>query len=161
MGKPNKKSGKSMKNFDMTFIQKLIDKYELNKRIRDREIVYKRNFIMAMMYRHIQNYSVVGKHFGLKHCSVMHAVKNHNEWSSNKDKLYLQLINDIKAEYLLFSKHHFYTNKVNCNVVENDGDFIVMNIKFVAKDFFLEDGMIDKETFIKLFDNEYTEQKSA
>lgn len=145
-----------MKNFDMTFIQKLIDKYELKDRSRKRQKVYQRNFILAMMYRHLKNYTLVGNHFGLKHCSVMHSVKMHNEWTLNNDRLYLGLINDIKAEYLLFSKHHFYSNKVNCNVIEHDGDFVVMNIKFVAKDFGLEDGMVDKETFIKLFDHEYT-----
>lgn len=156
MATTNKISRRDMKDFDMTFIQKLIDKYELNQKARPRKKVYQRNFILAMMYKHIQNYSTVGNHFNMKHCSVIHAVKMHNEWTANKDKLYLEMINDIKAEYLLFSKHHFYADKVNCNVIENDGDFVVMNIKFVAKDFFLEDGMIDKETFIKLFDNEYT-----
>lgn len=156
MATTNKISRRNMKDFDMTFIQKLIDKYELNQRARQRKKVYQRNFILAMMYQHLKNYSVVGNYFGMKHCSVIHAVKMHNEWTANNDKIYLELINDIKAEYLLFSKHHFYADKVNCDVIENDGDFVVMNIKFVAKDFFLEDGMIDKESFIKLFDDEYT-----
>lgn len=154
MATTNKISRRNMKEFDMTFIQKLIDKYELNQRARQRKKVYQRNFILAMMYQHLKNYSVVGSYFGMKHCSVIHAVKCHNEWTQCKDKLYEQLIHDIKSEYLLFSKENFYSDKINCNVIENQDGFIVMNIKFAAKDFILEDGMIDKETFIKLFEDE-------
>lgn len=146
MVKTYRKSRKSLKTIDIEFVKSLISIYNLDTKSRKREIVYQRNYLMAMLNREM-TFQAIGDLFGLKHCAVMHAVKNHHEWMQLNDKYYQDIIRNIKLEFEQYNSFEFYMNHIHCETLQCDHDFVVMQIRFSKDNFEAVNGFVNHEQF--------------
>lgn len=79
----------------------LVEKYELNKKSRHRELVQIRHYFHWFVYSNFCNklrLIQIGKLTGKDHATVLNSIRVVNDLLSVKDELFLNLIKDIELE---------------------------------------------------------------
>lgn len=77
-------------------IKELIQEFKLDKKSRKRETVYKRYYLMNVIYmRSNMTLSDIGKLFNRDHSSVIHGIREHKRWWKQLDKEYLRAIHPL------------------------------------------------------------------
>lgn len=83
-------------------VKAVIELRGLNKKHRKQELVFQR-FACYDFLRNYTPYSLekIGSMFGGKnHCTILYGLRKHDEFLSNKDQWYIQIINDVKNELI-------------------------------------------------------------
>ena len=79
--------------------KEFINRYELNKHNRQRDIVILRHELMFLIRKHTKlSVEKIGKMFDKNHATVVHAIKNIEAYKHFKDKIYLDTISRYKEE---------------------------------------------------------------
>lgn len=77
-------------------IKELIAEYKLDKPSRKRHIVYKRYYLMYILYCRSQLcLREIGDLFNRNHSSVLHGLKEHDRWWSQMDSEYIRAIHPL------------------------------------------------------------------
>lgn len=77
-------------------IKELIEEFDLKSKSRKRETVYKRYYLMNVLFvRSKMSLAKIGEMFGRDHSTVIHAIKEHKRWFKTMDKEYLRAIHPL------------------------------------------------------------------
>lgn len=135
-----------------TIIMDLANKHGLTKKNRKREIVYKRYYLWSEL-RRWHSLSAIGNLFGMDHCSVLHGLKQHNNWMQSKDFEYIRTINELHKEVHEDYLMQMEDEKLWMCVDHISGTMITLTLKLNTDDFshFLDkSGYITKEDLKQL-----------
>ena len=95
----------------------MIELHNLCDKGRNRELVYKRNYIYSELYKLNINLTQIGRMLDKDHVTVMHGLKVDKQFQ-NFDKIYDDAIAPIK-EYLYppneIHKYSIFDDVINCN----------------------------------------------
>jgi len=123
----------------------LAKEYDLMRRYRQRTHVYRRFYMFSELYKFC-NYCEIARIFDMKHCSVMHGVKEHIKWMSISDQEYLKAIDELhhriynhKVDDLADQYLHVHAYKTIANRVE-------LTLRFVSDDVSAFKGLNDVMT---------------
>lgn len=98
-------------------IKYMIELHNLCDKGRNRELVYKRNYIYSELYKLNINLTQIGKMLDKDHVTVMHGLKVDKQFK-NFDKLYDEIIAPIK-DYLYppneIHKYSIFEDVIKCN----------------------------------------------
>jgi hypothetical protein len=98
-------------------IKYMIELHNLCDKGRNRELVYKRNYIYSELYKLNINLTQIGKMLDKDHVTVMHGIKVDKQFQ-NFDKIYNDIIAPIK-EYLYppneIHKYSIFEDVIKCN----------------------------------------------
>ena len=98
-------------------IKYMIELHNLCDKGRQRELVYKRNYIYSELYKLNINLTQIGKMLDKDHVTVMHGLKVDKQFQ-NFDKIYNDIIAPIK-EYLYppneIHKYSIFEDVIKCN----------------------------------------------
>ena len=98
-------------------IKYMIELHNLCDKGRNRELVYKRNYIYSELYKLNINLTQIGKMLDKDHVTVMHGLKVDKQFQ-NFDKIYNDIIAPIK-EYLYppneIHKYSIFEDVIKCN----------------------------------------------
>lgn len=72
-------------------IEEYIKEKGLDVSGRHRELVYKKMYLGSVLRKNGYTLARIGKLFGKDHVSVLHWMRNHNNFTENKDKVYAEL----------------------------------------------------------------------
>ena len=74
----------------------LIKEHKLDTKKRKREIVYKRYYLMGVLYS-MNTFTLqeIGRMFNRDHATAIYGIKQHNEWWQHKDELYLKYVHSL------------------------------------------------------------------
>jgi hypothetical protein len=84
----------------MTNVYELIDKYNLKRKDRRRGTIYKRYYLYSKLYDAKLSLSHIGLLFNKDHATVIHGLKMHKLYTSQKDAVYQHHIQPIVNELL-------------------------------------------------------------
>jgi|694.fasta_scaffold03773_11 hypothetical protein len=109
-------------------IKELIKEHKLDGKMQTREKVYKRFYLMGVLYSlNTMPLNEIGKLFNRDHSTVIHGVKQHNKWWHMKDELYYRMIHDlveiVEPELLSLPKNYYFKCKASENMVTIQGNF--------------------------------------
>ena len=79
-----------------------INKDNLIKKCRKREVVFKRMFIYNVMYNHDYKVTHIGRMFNRNHASIINALQTYNNLKSNKDPELIAVL----SEYMDYFEQH-------------------------------------------------------
>jgi len=101
-------------------IKYMIELYNLTSSSRQRELVYKRDYIFSELFKLNFNLCEIGRMLNKHHASVINGLKINKQFE-NCDKLYDDAIAPIKEylypeyESLELPKYSIYQDVINCN----------------------------------------------
>jgi hypothetical protein len=101
-------------------IKYMIELYNLTSSSRQRELVYKRDYIFSELFKLNFNLCEIGRMLNKHHASVINGLKINKQFE-NCDKLYDDAIAPIKEylypqyECLELPKYSIYQDVINCN----------------------------------------------
>ena len=101
-------------------IKYMIDLYNLTSSSRQRDLVYKRDYIFSELFKLNFNLCEIGRMLNKHHASVINGLKINKQFE-NCDKLYDDAIAPIKEylypeyESLELPKYSIYQDVINCN----------------------------------------------
>jgi len=130
----------------------LIQKHNLLDRTRKRDKVYKRFFLMSELHKYM-NLSDTGRVFNMKHCSVLHGIRQHLNWMEVKDPEYLRAIDEIYQELYEIDVNDIADQNIHVKTLGVQGHLVDISIKFISVDsrrFHRLNGIMTKEEFKKL-----------
>lgn len=109
-------------------ILELIKEHKLDGKMQTREKVYKRHYLMGVLYSmNCMPLREIGEAFNRDHATVIHGVKQHNKWWHMKDELYLRMIHElvqvVEPELLSLPKNYYFKCKASENMVTIQGNF--------------------------------------
>lgn len=112
-------------------IKELIEEFQLQSKSRKREIVYKRYYLMNLLYSTSgMSLSSIGEMFNRDHSTVIHAIREHKRWFKKLDTEYLRAIHPL-PELVKETRELPDVNYFECETTE---DSITIRGKF-AKGF--------------------------
>lgn len=139
-------------NFMKDKLIELVHQYNLLERTRKRDKVYKRFFLMSELHKYL-NLTDTGKIFKMKHCSVLHGIRQHLNWMEVKDPEYLKAIDEIYQELYQIDVNDIADQNIHVKTLSVQGHIVDVSIKLVSVDsrrFHRLNGIMTKEEFKKL-----------
>lgn len=82
-------------------LKKVVDKYELNKKSRKRELVFKRHYFNWFCYSNFMtkiSLQKIGRLVNVDHSTVINSMKVVDDLLSTRDELFLQVIQEIEMD---------------------------------------------------------------
>lgn len=109
-------------------ILNLIEEHKLNSNSRKREKVYKRYYLIGVLYSmNCMTLREIGEAFNRDHATVIHAIKQHNKWWHMKDQLYYRLVHElieiVQPELMMLPKNYYFKCQAGDNMVTIQGNF--------------------------------------
>ena len=129
----------------------LVHQYNLLERTRKRDKVYKRFFLMSELHKYM-NLTDTGKIFKMKHCSVLHGIRQHLIWMEVKDPEYLKAIDEIYQELYQIDVNDIADQNIHVKTLGIQGHLVDVSIKLISVDsrrFHRLNGIMTKEEFKK------------
>ncbi len=97
-------------------IEIYIDEHDLKSSSRKREKVYARYYLMVILQRHFKLSSLrIGSMFNRDHSSVLHGIRECENWLEAKDKTFLSIISELKE---IFPEYISSDNVKLCEVYD-------------------------------------------
>lgn len=90
------------------FIINLIDKYNLRTKDRYEDTAYKRFYLFYLLTKTGMGCATIGKEFNRDHSTVLYGVKQHKKWYKLKDERYMNAIEPLMNEMLMFESEDQY-----------------------------------------------------
>lgn len=90
-----KSKNTKMENNFIENIQDLIEQYDLKKKCRRQEVIYKRYYLYNQLRKANYSLGAIGKIFNKDHASVLHGLRMHEVYTLSKDKVYKMFTADI------------------------------------------------------------------
>lgn len=116
-------------------IVKIIDDFNLLRRTRKQEYVYKRYFLAHyLVRRRHMTVQLAGYYLGLNHSTIVYGIKMHDLWWKVNDNKYLAAINPV-PQLLTVTTHDnpVTTYKVQYNEVDTENVEVTINGNFPPK----------------------------
>lgn len=98
-------------------VKQLIIQDELNSKSRERDKIYKRSYLYAILREEGWNLSKIGKLFNRTHASIINALKVHDAYYG-KDKIYMSYIkkfDEIFKPSVKMQKDSIFHDIMNCH----------------------------------------------
>ena len=93
-----------MKNNLIEKVTYLIERDELNKRCRRKEIIYKKCYLMSRLREEQLTFEEIGSYFNQHHASVIHNVQTHKDLTKFRNQDYKNTITEYKV-FLVDTKY--------------------------------------------------------
>lgn len=111
---------------------KIAEEYNLGRRCRDQHLVYKRFYLFSELRKELTLESI-GKIFNVKHCSVIHGLKQHESFMKNNDRVYINTINDVFQKVNKFDIRDLHPGNMYMEVIEDEDSFITLKMYLNTK----------------------------
>ena len=118
------------------FIINLIDKYNLRIKNRSEDIAYKRFYLFYLLTKTGMGCKAVGEAFNKDHSTILYGVKQHKKWYKLKDERYMNAIEPLMNEMLMFeSEEQYIPVKIQKRGVNYEISFTLEIDKAIAESF--------------------------
>ena len=97
--------------------KQVIEAFNLYGRSRNRELVYRRAYIMAKLRQIGCTFEMIGELFGKDHSTVVYAVKNHDYFVKVNDLPYKLAVEPVKTTFKIMNQEvqlNIYSDVLSC-----------------------------------------------
>ena len=114
-------------------VQDLIEQFDLKKKCRKQEVIYKRYYLYNQLRKANYSLGAIGKIFNKDHASVLHGLRMHEVYTLSKDKVYKMFTADIVKGLVTIPEEKNIKNAV---LKADDWDEIIQIKKQILEGYF-------------------------
>jgi hypothetical protein len=111
---------------------KLAEEHKINRRCRNRELVYKRYYLFSELRKEL-TLEAIARLFEMNHSTVLYGINQHDTFIKMNDRIYINTVADLFERVNEFNIRDMDPSNVHIKIINDEGQFITMEIYLHTK----------------------------
>jgi hypothetical protein len=128
---------------------KLAEENGINRRCRNRELVYKRYYLFSELRKEL-TLEAIARMFEMNHSTVLYGLKQHEMFMKMNDRIYINTVADVFEKVNEFNLRDLAPGNVHMKITHDQDSFVTMELYLHTKhaDLYRDNqGVISREVF--------------